>query len=68
MQKLLGEQLVEKKLLTEKELQMAVERQQLQGGRIGDNLVALGLISEEELSTFFKRTPQPPPNRGSDGA
>ncbi len=60
MQKLLGEQLVEKKLLTEKELQMAVERQQLQGGRIGDNLVALGLISEEELSTFFKRTPQPP--------
>jgi hypothetical protein len=60
MQKLLGEQLVEKKLLTEKELRMAVERQQLQGGRIGDNLVALGLISEEELSTFFKRTPQPP--------
>jgi predicted ATPase with chaperone activity len=60
MQKLLGEQLVEKKLLTEKELHMAVERQRLQGGRIGDNLVALGLISEEELSTFFKRTPQPP--------
>jgi hypothetical protein len=60
MQKLLGEQLVEKKLLTEKELQMAVERQRLHGGRIGDNLVALGLISEEELSTFFKRTPQPP--------
>jgi hypothetical protein len=59
MQKLLGEQMVEKKLLTEKELQMAVERQQLQGGRIGDNLVALGLMSEKELSCFFKRTPQP---------
>jgi hypothetical protein len=60
MQKLLGEQLVEKRLLTEKDLQMAVKRQRLQGGRIGDNLVALGLISEEELSGFFKRTPQPP--------
>jgi predicted ATPase with chaperone activity len=60
VQKLLGEQLVDKKLLTEKELQMAVERQRLQGGRIGDNLVALGLISNEELSAFFKRTPQAP--------
>lgn len=67
MQKLLGEQLVEKKLLTEKELQMAVERQRLQGGRIGDNLVALGLISEAELSSFFKRTPQPPKTLSDTG-
>lgn len=60
MEKCLGEQLVEKRIVTEKKLQMALERQKLQGGRITQNLVALQFITEEELAAFFKTTPQPP--------
>ncbi|MBW1744716.1 MAG: ATPase, partial [Deltaproteobacteria bacterium] len=60
MEKRLGDRLLEDRVLTEKQLEMALERQRLRGGRIGDNLVALGLLSEQELSTFFKRTPKAP--------
>jgi MoxR-like ATPase len=60
MEKRLGDRLLEDRVLTEKQLEMALERQRLRGGRIGDNLVALGLLSEQELLTFFKRTPKAP--------
>jgi energy-coupling factor transporter ATP-binding protein EcfA2 len=60
VEKVLGEQLLEKKVITEAQLQQALERQRLQGGRIGYNLVALGFLSEADLSTFFQRTPRPP--------
>ena len=60
MEQRLGDRLLKDKVLTEKQLEMALERQRLRGGRIGDNLVALGLLSEQELSTFFKRTPKAP--------
>jgi energy-coupling factor transporter ATP-binding protein EcfA2 len=60
VEKVLGEQLLERKVITEAQLQQALERQRLQGGRIGYNLVALGFLSEADLSTFFQRTPRPP--------
>jgi len=60
MEKYFGARLLEKKVVSEEDLERALERQRLHGGRIGSNLVALGVISEAELETFFKRDPQPP--------
>ena len=57
---LLGSRLVEKKLVSEEQLQMALERQQFSGGRLGYNLVALGFIEEKDLEEFFKRVPPVP--------
>ena len=54
-QKMLNEQIVTRKQLSE-----AAHRQRLHGGRLGQNLVALGYISEDQLGTFFKRTPPAP--------
>jgi DNA-binding MarR family transcriptional regulator len=60
MASLLGESLLNKKLITEEQLNLALERQRLHGGRLGYNLIALGSIREEQLSTIFKRTPLVP--------
>jgi len=59
-QDLLGSRLVEKKLVTEDQLQTAIERQRMSGGRLGYNLVALGFIEEKDLVEFFKRVPPVP--------
>jgi predicted ATPase with chaperone activity len=53
--KILNEQIVTKEQLSE-----ATSRQRLHGGRLGHHLVALGYISEDQLGTFFKRTPLAP--------
>lgn len=58
MKKQLGELLVEEKVVTEKELKDALERQRLNGGRLGSNLLALGCITAEELRTFFNPHPE----------
>jgi hypothetical protein len=51
---LFGERLIEKKKITKKQLQKALERQRLHGGRLGNNMVALGFIDEDDLNDFFK--------------
>lgn len=51
--KKLGEMLVEAKLITPAQLQDALTHQRLAGGRMGSNLVALGLLSEEVLMDFL---------------
>lgn len=56
----LGESLKETRRLTENEIQKALERQRLRGGRLGDNLIALGFITEDDLESVFKRTPPAP--------
>ena len=53
--KLFNEQLV-----TKEQLQEATRRQRLHGGRLGQNLVALGYIREDQLASFFNRTPPAP--------
>jgi len=60
MKKRLGDRLIENKLITEEQLHAALERQRIHGGRIGYNLLALNLISKEELSRFFKMSPPIP--------
>ncbi len=47
-------------VVTKLQLREAIKRQHLHGGRLGQNLVALGYITEDQLGTFFKRTPPAP--------
>ncbi len=60
MGSLLGERLIKKKRITDEQLQRGLERQRIHGGRLGNNLVALGFLSEEELSAFFRVAPNVP--------
>ena len=53
----LGQRVVKKGLISKDDLKKAIERQRLYGGRIGFNLTALNLITESELSDFFKFIP-----------
>lgn len=55
-----GERLIKKNKITEEQLQKALERQRLSGGRLGHNMIALGYINEEDLSTVFRMHPDPP--------
>lgn len=58
-------ELIEKKpakkgILSADSLKKALERQRLFGGRIGTNLMALGLLKEEQMSDFFRFFPAIP--------
>ncbi len=60
MEERFGTRLVEKGLITPDDLHKALERQQMQGGKIGYNLMALGLISESDLASAFHFSPKTP--------
>src|SRR3989338_1321490 len=47
----LGEILIKQGLITEKQLQKAIEHQKKEKGRIGEILIKLGIISEENMRT-----------------
>jgi predicted ATPase with chaperone activity len=57
----IGKRLLGAGIITEKELSHALERQQKHGGRLGQNLLALGVIDKETLEKFFEIHP-PAPN------
>jgi len=48
----LGEALVESGLITKQQLNLALERQVIFGGRLGTNLLELRILNEEELAKF----------------
>ncbi len=56
----LGQILLEEQSVTKQQIREATRRQRLHGGRLSQNLVALGYITEDQLGTFFKRTPSAP--------
>jgi predicted ATPase with chaperone activity len=56
----IGKRLLRDGIITEHELEEALERQRREGGRLGQNLVVLGYIKEEDLINFFKKHPIPP--------
>jgi energy-coupling factor transporter ATP-binding protein EcfA2 len=60
MDQLLGERLLNNKIVTREQLGKALERQSIHGGRLGHNLVALGFTSPEELKVFFSARPPEP--------
>lgn len=52
--------LVRAKLVTEQDVTRALDRLTTEGGRLGDNLVALGVITNERLDAFLHRIPAEP--------
>lgn len=49
----LGEVLVKEGLITREHLRLALERQVIFGGRIGTNIVELGILTEDEFTKFL---------------
>jgi len=47
--------LVKAGLITQEQLQKALAQQEMSGGRIGSNLVKLGYITEDEITSFLSR-------------
>jgi len=56
----LGELLIGAKLVTESDVNAALQRQMSQGGNLGENLVALGVIDARTIERFIHRVPQEP--------
>ena len=63
----LGDLLVRAKLVTEMDIAKALERLSMCGGRLGDNLIAIGAISKDTLEKFVHRTPREPENIAATG-
>ena len=59
---LLGDILVAKGMVSPADIEQAIERQINHSGRLGDNLVALGVVTQEQLDEVFNETPQSPRN------
>lgn len=57
---LLGQRLLNEGIVTRKQLDIAVERQKLHGGRLGENLSALGFITDRDIDFVFKIHPPIP--------
>ncbi|HLC18307.1 MAG TPA: ATPase [Thermodesulfobacteriota bacterium] len=60
MKEYLGQRLIREKVIDEQQLDEALERQKLRGGRLGTNLVALHHIAPDDLERFLKRHPYTP--------
>jgi hypothetical protein len=56
----LGDLLIQAGLVGKKDVAAALERQAGNGGRLGDNLVALGATDQRKLEAFLKRIPAEP--------
>jgi len=63
----LGDLLVRVKLVTENDVATALDRQAHMGGRLGENLVAIGAISQADLDRFINRIPPEPTSIESTG-
>ena len=64
---LLGETLVAYGFVTQQDVDRAVDRQRSQGGRLGDNLIALNLISREVLDSALNVIPIAPKSIAETG-
>jgi DNA-binding PadR family transcriptional regulator len=56
----IGELLLAKGIINEAQLNKVLHQQKIAGGRIGDNLVALGYLSREELEAILQEPPSVP--------
>jgi hypothetical protein len=56
----IGDILVAQRLVTEDDLSEALERQRTEGGRLGENLVAMGKITAADLESVLHSTPLSP--------
>lgn len=56
----IGDILLANRLVTEADIAAALERQKINGGRLGDNLVAMGALKSEDLETVMHGAPPAP--------
>jgi hypothetical protein len=63
----LGDLLIEAGLVTPEHVFLALERLNTRGGRLGDNLVAIGAIEKNVLDSFIHRIPAEPLDIPSSG-
>ena len=56
----IGELLVAKNVITEEQLNKVLKQQKIAGGRLGDNLVALGYLSRQTLEAILQEPPPVP--------
>jgi hypothetical protein len=63
----LGDLLVQANLVTVDDIAKALERQATHGGRLGENLVAMGALTEEALDAFLHHIPTAPANLAATG-
>jgi hypothetical protein len=63
----LGDLLIEANLVSAQDVAQAVERIVGSGGRLGDNLVAIGAIEQEVLDDFLHRIPTEPADIAATG-
>lgn len=63
----LGDLLIRVKLVSEDDVARALARQTELGGRLGDNLVAIGAITQQALDGFIHRIPAEPANIAATG-
>ena len=63
----IGKKLLQEGIITEEQLDEALSRQHGEGGRFGDNLVALGFITESDLGKYFRKYPASPISLESTG-
>lgn len=56
----LGYKLIKEEIITESQVNLALERQKHHGGRLGENLIALGFITEKDVEHVFRTRPLPP--------
>ena len=63
----LGDLLINAKLITEQDVAKALERLTVEGGRLGDNLIAIGAITQEKFNAFLHRIPSEPADLNATG-
>ncbi len=63
----LGDLLVQAKLVTVEDIAKALERQAIQGGRLGENLVAIGVLTGDALDAFLHHIPTQPADMAATG-
>lgn len=63
----LGDLLIRAKRVTERDVERALARSREMGGRLGENLVAIGAIDQRTLSNFINRIPTEPVDISATG-
>src|SRR5579864_7014754 len=63
----LGDMLVQKGLVTSADIEAALARQATEGGRLGENLVAMGLVTADQIASVVNSAPAIPADVSDTG-
>jgi hypothetical protein len=63
----LGDMLIQRGLVTQEDIDAATARQLKEGGRLGENLIAMGMVTADQLAEVVNSAPAIPPNIAESG-